>query len=94
MVVARFESLLCLLPYRGVKIHLQRRINMKSYTINYYENGMFGELKEETIASDSKENAYFDFIEKHPTVYSAWVESVTYKNGKEHRFNTFSGKPY
>ena len=26
--------------------------------------------------------------------YSAWVSSVTYKNGNYKRFNTFSGKPY
>ena len=26
--------------------------------------------------------------------YSAWVASVTYKNGNYRQFNTFEGKPY
>ena len=45
---------------------------------------------------DAWEFATFDYIpyieNEHP--YSAWVESVTYSNGKEHIFNNFEGKPY
>lgn len=46
--------------------------------------------------ADAWDKAFYEEIPKatgdYP--YSAWVESVTYQNGNERRFNTHEGKPY
>ena len=72
---------------------------MKKYTVAYR---LWECAKEQTIEvfAHNKEEAYekadFEAIpEKHGEFpYAAWVESVTYDNGKVKTFNTFEGKPY
>lgn len=46
--------------------------------------------------ADAYYKAHFEVIPKKEgsLPYSLWVDSVTYKNGKHKRFNTFEGKPY
>lgn len=52
------------------------------------------------IAAANKFEAYDKAVyEEIPRIeggapYSAWVYSVTYRNGKHKLFNTFEGKPY
>lgn len=68
---------------------------MKPYTIEFYENGSFEDVKKEIVLADSKEEAYRRFMDaKNYVVYSTWVARVTYQNGNVKEFNTFSGKPY
>ena len=46
--------------------------------------------------ADAYDQAVYEMIpakEDEPP-YSAWVASVTYKNGNHRRFNTFEGNPY
>jgi len=65
-----------------------------TYHIKYLEDSPYGEVKGRDILAPNKEEAYFRFIDKYQTVYSAWVHSVTYSNGKQRVFNNFSGNPY
>ena len=68
---------------------------MKAYTIYFYENGVYEDVKQEDVLGSSKENAYENFMNKHNwSVYAAWVHSVTYQNGNYRVFNTFCGNPY
>lgn len=72
---------------------------MKAYYVRY----KMEQCSEECgicIAASNKEDAYdkavYEAIPKKEGTcpYSAWVSSVTYRNGKEVKFNTFEGKPY
>jgi hypothetical protein len=72
---------------------------MKEYCVHYrmryltQENAIF-------VTAQNKQEAYdkaaFEYIPRkegaHP--YSVWVVSVTYSNGRYHRFNTCEGLPY
>ena len=73
--------------------------NSKAYTVEYklysadYVRSVQIFANSKAVAYDL---AYYDVI---PTLheyapYSAWVASVTYKNGNYKRFNTFEGNPY
>ena len=72
---------------------------MKCYVIRYtmYQGA---EVKMVYLNARNKEEAYDkavyeEIVKKEGTMpYSAWVESVTYSNGRMIRFNTFEGKPY
>jgi len=72
---------------------------MKSYKVQYTMQ-MFGEIKSIDILALNKEDAWS--MATHVMIpeiegcepYSAWVDSVTYKNGKSRTFNSFEGKPY
>lgn len=68
---------------------------MKIYTIQY-KNHSADDINEICVYAKSKEEAYDKavFEELFGSVYSAWVSSVEYSNGKEHLFNNFEGKPY
>lgn len=46
--------------------------------------------------ADAYDRAVYEVIPKKEggLPYCAWVESVTYSNGKLRRFNTFAGNPY
>lgn len=65
------------------------------YTVEYRE-WEFGEVKSVSVTARNKVEAYdkavWETLENPP--YSAWVDSVTYKNGNHKRFNTFEGNPY
>lgn len=70
----------------------------KTYHVGFRMIGE--EPKSIDVIASSKAEAYdvavYDAIPKQygELPYSAWVESVTYKNGNYKRFNTFEGKPY
>lgn len=66
---------------------------MKHYTIEYYENGCYEDVKKAYVLAASKEDAYLKFMESNGSVYGAWVARVTYNNGNVKEFNTFCGKP-
>ena len=72
---------------------------MKAYCINYKMYNA-DEVKSIQVLAENKEDAYDKaFYEIIPQSdgeipYSAWVYSVTYKNGNCKIFNTFEGKPY
>ena len=72
---------------------------MKAYCIKYKMN-QFGEEKAICVVSNTKADAYdiavYENIpQKDGSVpYSAWVESVTYKNGNCKKFNTHEGRLY
>ena len=68
------------------------------YTVAYtlYQNNAVHYID---VISTDKWSAYdravyevIPAIEGKPP-YSAWVESVTFRNGSQKRFNTFEGKP-
>ena len=70
------------------------------YTVAYklYDCDM---VRTVSFRCDCKANAYDKAVNEHiPSIhegqypYSAWVEFVTYDNGKVRRFNTFEGMPY
>ena len=71
---------------------------MKTYYINYKMYNA-DEVNGIQVLAENKEDAYskavYELIPQtegeHP--YSAWVHSVTYKNGNYKTFNTFEGKP-
>lgn len=73
---------------------------MHTYYVEYRLDGNYSEVKGLHVAASSKADAYdkavFEVIPakegKHP--YSAWVHSVTFKNGNYRTFNTFGGNPY
>lgn len=72
---------------------------MKAYYVNYklYSADKvrgIGFLAKNKI--DAYQKAVYELIpaKEGEMPYSAWVESVTYNNGKCTRFNTFEGKPY
>ena len=71
--------------------------------MNYYvKYKMYsvGEVKGVCAPAKSKEAAYelavYEIIKNKEgeLPYCAWVDSVTYNNGRVHRFNTFEGNPY
>lgn len=72
---------------------------MSAYYIKYRANAS-SEEKGIAVAARNKEEAYDKATyEEIPKVegeipYSAWVYSVTYNNGKCHRFNTSEGNAY
>ena len=61
-----------------------------------YKDYASADIKTVFVDANSKAEAYdkavYDAIDELP--YSAWVESVRYKNGRIQRFNTFEGNPY
>lgn len=65
-----------------------------------YKSGECGEQRGVCVAASSKAEAYdtavYEVIPKREgtTPYSAWVESVTYQNGKSKTFNTSEGNAY
>lgn len=70
----------------------------KAYTV-YYRMYKHGEAKSAVALAKNKADAYYkviDAIEKvqGSSPYSAWVYSVTYKNGNYRRFNTCEGNAY
>ena len=73
-------------------------LQMKTYYINYKMYSA-DEVNGIQVLAENKEDAYskavYELIPQtegeHP--YSAWVHSVTYKNGNYKTFNTFEGKP-
>jgi len=67
---------------------------MKHYTVEYLENGIHEEPKEQFIVANSKADAYSKFLKHFGYVYAAWVARVTHNNGNIQEFNTFAGKPY
>lgn len=70
-----------------------------TYTINYKVCSCSDE-KQIQVKARSKEQAYdlavYDeiYYKENQLPYSAWVESVTYSNGKVHYFNTSEGNAY
>lgn len=68
---------------------------MKHYTVDYYENGSYEDVKTECVLANNKADAYKVFMDsKNWAVYGAWVSGVTYQNGNYRTFNTFCGNPY
>lgn len=71
---------------------------MKTYYIQYKMYSA-DEIKGIQVVAENKEDAYRKAVyELIPQTegklpYSAWVYSVTYKNGNYKTFNTFEGKP-
>lgn len=65
-----------------------------------YKNYLADEIHSIDIVAHNKEEAYWSavWVRIHEIEgsypYSAWVESVTYKNGNCHKFNNFEGNPY
>ena len=72
---------------------------MKPYYINYRMYNA-DKIKGIQVLADSKADAYSKAVyesipEKEGELpYSAWVHSVTFKNGNHKIFNTFEGQPY
>ena len=72
---------------------------MKTYYINYKMYST-DEIDGIQVLAENKEDAYnkavYELIPeiKGELPYSAWVHSVTYKNGNYKLFNTFEGLPY
>ena len=70
-----------------------------TYTIQYKMHDC-AEQASVCVTAANKENAYDKAVyecipQKEGRVpYSAWVSSVTHRNGKHHSFNTHEGKPY
>ena len=67
---------------------------MRSYTVAYklYISDMPNRIY--VLANNAKQ-AYRNAMDKLDWLpYSAWVESVTYRNGSHKRFNNFEGKSY
>ena len=72
---------------------------MNAYYIKYKMQQFGEELGIDLLAknkADAYDKAVYEAIPKKEghLPYSAWVSSVTYKNGNYKRFNTFEGKPY
>lgn len=68
-----------------------------TYTVAYRNWEGYGKI--DVVAeskADAYERAFFEAIPEKigETPYSAWVESVTYQNGNERRFNTSEGNAY
>ena len=72
---------------------------IRKYTIAYRMH-QFGPECVITIDAancfDAYDKAFYEAIpaQEGYCPYSAWVESVTFKNGKTKRFNTCEGNPY
>lgn len=72
---------------------------MKCYTVEYKLYAA-DNTKAVIVIAKNKEDAYVKAVYKViPAVekilpYSAWVHSVTYRNGNHKIFNTFEGNPY
>lgn len=66
-----------------------------TYHIEFREHSASKVFEEDVVAS-SQYDAYMTFMDAHNwSVYSAWVASVTYQNGKHHVFNkNIEGNPY
>ena len=73
---------------------------MKKYTVCYHISGHWSISEEIEVEAESAPEAYDKaFYEAIPekeghTPFSAWVDRVTYKNGRVHYFNTCSGLAY
>ena len=65
------------------------------YTVEYKMYGA-DDVNRAEVTAQSKAEAYDKVVYEHldQMPYSAWVASVTYKNGKVKRFNTYEGKRY
>ena len=72
---------------------------MKAYLVKY-RTYMTGEEKEIEVlarsAAEAYEKAMFELIPARDGAlpYSAWVQSVTFSNGRVHYFNTCEGLAY
>ena len=72
---------------------------MKTYYIHYKMYNA-DEVKGIQVLAENKGDAYskavYELIpqKEGELPYSAWVYSVTYKNGNYKMFNTFEGNPY
>lgn len=72
---------------------------MKAYYIEYKTDSA-SDVHSVSFLANNKAEAYDKAVyEVIPAIegavpYSAWVASVTYNNGKYHRFDTFEGLPY
>ena len=72
---------------------------MKKYTIFYKLFFPTDNVDSVTVTANNKEEAYDKAVyEAIPQIekvmpYSAWVQDVTYSNGRVQTFNTFEGKP-
>lgn len=73
---------------------------MKAYTVKYNMRNNSELAKSISFLAknviDAYDRAVYEEIpnKEGELPYSAWVESVTYNNGKQKFFNTFEGKPY
>lgn len=72
---------------------------MNAYYVSYKTHAGAEEKGIDLLAKnkvDAYDKAVFEIIPQieGEVPYSAWVASVTYNNGRYHRFNTFEGKPY
>ena len=73
---------------------------MNAYTVKYILDGYYSETKSVSFLAKNKFDAYEKAVfvlipqQEHKIPYAAWVDNVTYQNGKVHHFNTFAGKPY
>ena len=72
---------------------------MNAYYVAYKTHSAAEEKGIDLLArnkADAYDKAVFEEIPKieGEPPYSAWVASVTYKNGNYRRFNTFEGMPY
>lgn len=64
------------------------------YTVCFKEYSA-DQVHEAQVIATSKEDAYRAFQDATGwKMYSAWVQSVTYQNGKCKYFNAFEGMPY
>ena len=72
---------------------------MKTYNVEY-KLTWTNEVKNVDVLANNKEDAYdkavYEEIPKREgePPYSAWVNTVTYSNGKVKTFNNFEGNPY
>lgn len=75
------------------------RASHKTYNVRYKMEPWETERSIDVIASNKFEaydKAAYEVIsyKEGRNPYSAWVASVTYNNGRYHRFDTFEGLPY
>lgn len=71
-----------------------------TYMVKYLLGGYHDSERTIGVTASNKFDAYYAAvynvipeIEGEPP-FAAWVESVTYKNGKTRTFNTMAGMPY
>ena len=73
---------------------------MKPYTVAYKPNGAYETQRSIIVLANTKQEAWDKAVfEAIPELeggmpYSAWVERVTYNNGRVKEFNTCEGLPY
>lgn len=71
-----------------------KKMKRFTYTVEYYLNGIYEDMKIIDVVASSKAEAYDKAVyetipEKEGRIpYGAWVRSVTYKNGNHKVFNT------